>query len=204
MVGLLPGTPTPPSICWTEVSCEGTFWMPFMHGIAELFWKMHQPHRKEHGYLANKRGTGGFSLLFIRAKNNAGNVNHLCSLCKICPFTSKSAAQTDQCRQCCPWSSSSRVCKLCSLQAVNGRIMPGAFIPLLQRIFFFFHSEQSWVIKLYRRIFSLPIPLGFCCTCPWPHKKKKKKCRHICTLTTLWGFSAPRFTVSIHDEKAPN
>ena len=88
------------------------------------------------------------------------------------------------------------------LAGCNWRIMPCVFILLLERIFSFFHSEQSWVIKLYRRIFSLPTPLGFCCSCPLPHKRKKKCCR-ICALTSLWGFSAPCFTVSLRDEKAP-
>lgn len=58
--------------------------------LAELFWKMHQHHRGEsNSYLANKRGTGGFSLLFIRAKTKAVNANHLCCLCKSCPFLIK-------------------------------------------------------------------------------------------------------------------
>lgn len=90
MVGFLPGAPTLPYICWTEISWWITFWMSFMHGIAEIFSKMHQPHREEHkSYLANKRGMRGFSLLFIRAKNNTINVNPLCSLCKMCPFLIK-------------------------------------------------------------------------------------------------------------------
>ena len=143
---------------------------------------MHQAHKKnEHNsHLANKRGRRKFSLLFIRAKN-AVNVNHLCSLCKICPFPIKV--------RCPDWSMllmlSPIQCLPCvqTLQLAGCKLKNNAlcFYTSFTENLFFFHSEHSWVIKLYRRMFfSLATPLGFCCTCPLPHKRRKKMLPHQC------------------------
>lgn len=120
-------------------------------------------------------------------------------------FSSKSAAQTDRLPLMLSWTQPLihvQVLQLAGCKLENNVLC--FYTSFAEKLLYFSNSKQSWVIKLYRRIFLYQPHYDSVALVRCLIKVKKKKCCHICASTTLWGFSALIHTVCIHDQKSPS
>lgn len=89
-------------------------------------------------------------------------------------FSSKSAAPADQCHNVpspAPVCAGSAGCKQNNAACF--------YTSFTENLLFFLLSNHGW-LNFIEEFFSLPTPLGFCCTCPLPRKGAGKIQPHPC------------------------